>query len=241
MIKFLFIIKLCLFCIGVLGQTPRPTGFPAQRTTLWHEFGYVQGDSAIIVAVRDTSWRPRFCGTMIVWPNAGVDTAFWFWDCARWKRIGSGNSEISISEGYGITTTPNPITGAGIVETDTLEVSTPIATLDTALNVLIRGIVVVDTIQLIHSGNSASTYQNDKLIDSKLLYVCIESYPVGFLTRSNSVYMSFDPSTGIITFTNGRLYNDDMLYILYRTAAIFLVDGNGRPVIDSNGNYVIEN
>lgn len=241
MMKYIIIISLCLFGIDAIGQTPRPTGFPAQKTTLWHEFGYVQGDSAIIVAVRDTSWRPRFCGTMVMWPNAGVDTAFWFWDCALWKRIGSGGSEVSISAGYGITNTPNPITGTGTVEADTLEVSTPNATLDTALNVLIRGIVVVDTIQFIHSGNSVATYQNDKLIDSKLLYFSIESYPVGFVVRSNSVYMSFDPSTGTITFANGRLYDDDMIYILYRTGAIFLVDGDGRPVIDSNGNYVIEN
>lgn len=236
---FFIILIIASYCSRA--QTPRPTGFPAQKTTLWHEFGYLQGDSAIIVAVRDTSWRPRFCGTMVVWPNAGVDTVFWFWDCAKWKRIGSGGSEVSITDGYGITNTPNPITGAGIIETDTLEVSTPLATLDTALNVLIRGIVVVDTIQFLYSGNSVATYQNNKLIDSKLLYVSIESYPVGFVTRSNSVYMAFDPGTGTITLTNGRIYSDDMVYILYRTAAIFLVDGNGRPVIDSNGNYVIEN
>lgn len=238
MIKYIVIMVLCLSGAAVVGQ--RPTGFPAQKTTLWHEFGYLQGDSAIIVAVRDTSWRPSKCGTMIVWPNAGVDTVFWFWDCALWKRIGSG-SEISISGGYGVDVTPNPITGTGVVKADTLEVSTPKATLDTAINVLIRGIVVVDTIQFVHSGNSVATYQNNKLIDSKLLYLSVESYPVGFVTRSNSIYMGFNPSTGTITLTNGRIYGDDMVYILYRTAAIFLVDGNGHPVIDSNGNYVIEN
>lgn len=124
---------------------------------------------------------------------------------------------------------------------DSTKYSTVKGTLDTAINVLTRGIVVVDTIQLVHSGISVTTYQNDKLIGSKLLYVSIESYPVGFLTRSNSVYMTFDPGTGTITFTNGRLYDDDMIYILYRTGAIFVTDGSGNLIIDSNGNYVIEN
>jgi hypothetical protein len=116
-----------------------------------------------------------------------------------------------------------------------------IASIDTVFTILTRGIVVVDTIQFIHTGAGVTTYQNDKLIGSKLLQLSIESYLVGFLTRSNSVWMTFDPETGTITFTNGGLEDDDLVMILYRTGAIFVVDENGDLIVDENGNYIIEN
>lgn len=117
-----------------------------------------------------------------------------------------------------------------------------IATLDTTFKILTRAVVVIDTIEYIHSGSSSATYTNSKLINGKLIQLTLENYPVSFITRTGIVYVSaFDDSTGEITLTNGFFADEDHVKIIYRTYAIFLVDGSGNLVTDSNGNYVIVN
>lgn len=84
--RVLLIILLVFFSYLVSGQTTRPSGIPAQKTTTWHQFGYVGGDSAIIIARRDTTFLPRFSGEMVMRPQ---DRRLYWYDSTllRWFKI----------------------------------------------------------------------------------------------------------------------------------------------------------
>lgn len=87
MTKYLIISLLCFTSLIVNSQTPLPTGFPVQKNLGRTEWGYVQSDSGHIIAVRDTSWLPRFAGTIILWQRPAIDTAYWFYTGSKWMRI----------------------------------------------------------------------------------------------------------------------------------------------------------
>lgn len=83
--KHLIIILLILS--GLVTKAQLPSGFPTQKSTGWFEQGYQMSDSATIIAERDTSWTPRFPGTIILWQNAGVDTLYWYHNGHKWNKI----------------------------------------------------------------------------------------------------------------------------------------------------------
>ncbi len=93
MIKYLIIILILLSANTIKAQLP--SGFPTQANTGWTQWGYQQSTLGTIVAVRDTLWTPRFCGTMVLWPHAGVDTAYWMWDCSKWKKISTSSDIVA--------------------------------------------------------------------------------------------------------------------------------------------------
>lgn len=93
MIKYLVIIFLFISSI-CYGQT-EPSGFPTQFNTGWQQWGYQQSTKGTIIATRDTLWIPRYCGTMVLWPHAGVDTAYWMWDCIKWKKISTASDIVA--------------------------------------------------------------------------------------------------------------------------------------------------
>jgi hypothetical protein len=104
----------------------------------------------------------------------------------------------------------------------------------------LKSILIPSRLEFIASSDTA-TYQDDALIGSQIMMLSIESYQVGFTTRSTSVYMSFDATTGTISLTNGEFAAGDQVIIIYRTPPVFLTDGSGNPIRDGSGNFIILN
>jgi hypothetical protein len=113
------------------------------------------------------------------------------------------------------------------------------ATLKDSVKTVLKNFSIPARIEFVQSGTSA-TYTDANLIGASIMGLTIEGYPVGFSSRS-SLYMSFNPTTGTITLTNGNFTNNDEVIIIYRAPPLFLLDGSGYPVKDSNGNYIILN
>lgn len=90
-----YIIIFILLFVSIFTKAQEPTGFPTQFNNGWQQWGYQQSIKGTIIATRDTNWIPRYCGTMILWPHAGVDTAYWMWNCVRWKKISSSGDVAS--------------------------------------------------------------------------------------------------------------------------------------------------
>lgn len=94
----LLLLLLIGFCANA--QTPVPAGFPAPKSTSWYDVGWLQGDSGIINAKRDTTFRSRFAGTQIMWQHNGVDTNVWFNDGNKYFRYLRTSSDIINVLGY---------------------------------------------------------------------------------------------------------------------------------------------
>jgi hypothetical protein len=94
-----YLIILVVLVSGLKSWAQEPIGFPTQFNTGWQQWGYQQSIKGTIIATRDTLWVPRFCGTMVLWPHAGVDTAYWMWNCVRWKKIASASDASTITWG----------------------------------------------------------------------------------------------------------------------------------------------
>ena len=86
--KILLLISFLYAFVYSNAQTTYPNGFPVTHSTGWFRYGYVQGDSGTIAALRDTNWHPTFPGTSVFWQHAGVDSVGWTWDGFHWKRGG---------------------------------------------------------------------------------------------------------------------------------------------------------
>jgi hypothetical protein len=94
MIKYLVLIVVLFSSVAANSQS-QPTGSPTQMNTGWTQWGYQQSTLGTIVASRDTNWTPRFCFTVVGWANPGVDTAYWMWDCVKWKKLSSAGDIIA--------------------------------------------------------------------------------------------------------------------------------------------------
>ncbi len=79
------ILVLVLICSNVFSQT-RPSGIPTQLSTGWFRHGYDQSDSGTIVAKRDTTFLPRFSGTLVFRPQ---DIRPYYYDSTqlRWFKF----------------------------------------------------------------------------------------------------------------------------------------------------------
>lgn len=66
-----------------------PSGLPAPYNTQFYRVGWVKTDSGLVMAVRDTTMRPKFAGTTVLWLHAGVDTAYWGWNGFYWFKVGN--------------------------------------------------------------------------------------------------------------------------------------------------------
>lgn len=113
--KTLFkLIFLLLFTQGVIAQS-NPSDPPLIKSLRWARYAWVQADSGMIVSVRDTNWTPRFAGTMVLWQQAGVDTANYSWDGRAWIKVGEGTggtmTNLTATDANGFTwTITNPTT-----------------------------------------------------------------------------------------------------------------------------------
>lgn len=85
-----------LIC-SIFSFSQSPAGFPTQFNTGWQRWGYSQSDSGSIIAVRDTSWTPRFAGTVVTWRNTGVDTSLWMYTGFKWlKLLKTGDASAAV-------------------------------------------------------------------------------------------------------------------------------------------------
>lgn len=94
----LLLLLLIGFCANA--QTPVPAGFPAPKSTSWYDVGWLQGDSGIINAKRDTTFRARFSGTQIMWQHNGVDTNVWYNDGNKYFRYLRTGADVIGALGY---------------------------------------------------------------------------------------------------------------------------------------------
>ena len=92
--NIIYILILCFVSLTVKAQLPNT--LPNPKSNAFAQYGYLKTDSANIIAIRDTLWRPKFGGTMVMWPRTGIDTTFWFWDLRKWNRTLSASDTVSI-------------------------------------------------------------------------------------------------------------------------------------------------
>lgn len=98
--KKLLSILLCVLCLNAFSQQPRPVGLPSPFSTNWYRVGFIQGDSGVINAVRDTSLRARFAGTMVFWQHGGVDSNLWINDGNKWFHYLKNGQDVINALGY---------------------------------------------------------------------------------------------------------------------------------------------
>jgi hypothetical protein len=84
MIKYILII-LILFSFKGYSQT-QPSGFPTQANTGWAQWGYQQSTLGTIVAKRDTTFLPRFNGTIVFRPQ-NIRPYFYDSTALRWYKF----------------------------------------------------------------------------------------------------------------------------------------------------------
>lgn len=119
--KYLKILLLLLISFGLKAQTLLPANLPNPKApTAFYWIGWMKTDSGIINAVRDTTFRPRYAGTQIMWQHAGTDTLLWWWTGQRWLSPstsggGGGNfTSFSFTNQNGITGTVSQATGPNV-------------------------------------------------------------------------------------------------------------------------------
>jgi hypothetical protein len=104
---------------GIVVQNSNPTSSIANR-------GSYIADSIFRIGTRDTVkpswWNPAwsFNGALQI----GLDGKPYYYYGGYWRGVGSGASVTSITQGYGMTLSPNPIVSTGSVRVDTAEIST---------------------------------------------------------------------------------------------------------------------
>lgn len=78
------------------GQQRFPSGFPTQLNTGWNRWGYAMSDSGLIIANRDTTWFPKFSGTVVFRPT---NKQFYWFDSTnlRWNLFGTNIDTTSLS------------------------------------------------------------------------------------------------------------------------------------------------
>lgn len=169
---------------------------------------------------------------------------------ARLKSAATADSVVAVrAYGFGLNTlvkVPMPIGGSAdsSIFATKYGVDTAKANLRTQISdsliYALKSILIPSRLEFIASADTA-TYQDSALIGSQIMMLSIESYQVGFTTRSTSVYMSFDATTGTISLNNGEFVAGDQVIIIYRTPPVFLLDGSGNPIRDGSGNFIILN
>jgi hypothetical protein len=104
---------------GIVVQNSNPTSSIANK-------GSYIADSIFRIGTRDTVkpswWNPAwsFNGALQI----GLDGKPYYYYGGYWRGVGSGASVTSITQGYGMTLSPNPIVSTGSVRVDTTEIST---------------------------------------------------------------------------------------------------------------------
>jgi lysophospholipase L1-like esterase len=85
--KVLFkILFLLLFSSVVKAQNPAPSGLPSPYSTGYYRIGWIQSDSGLIDALRDTTIRSKYPGLRFLWQHIGLDTSEWFYNGKRYIK-----------------------------------------------------------------------------------------------------------------------------------------------------------
>jgi hypothetical protein len=104
---------------GIVVQNSNPTSSIANK-------GSYIADSIFRIGTRDTVkpswWNPAwsFNGALQI----GLDGKPYYYYGGYWRGVGSGASVTSITQGYGMTLSPNPIVSTGSIRVDTTAIST---------------------------------------------------------------------------------------------------------------------
>lgn len=222
--KHIIIILLSFVCFIANAQTPLPSGFPTQFNTGWQSWGYQQSTLGTIIATRDTSWLPRYCGTMVLWAHAGVDTAYWMWDCVKWKKLSSSGDITSVTANNGLTKT-----GSNIQQGGPLVQFTDIP--NAGFDYFIHG-----TGQNIFRTQNG-TFQSNIATSSIAAQLTANNSGTGFFSEVNAIEGAVSLNGG----DNGTFYSNvnvsrtaiDLVTRANTSPHIFRYDFNGKLLIDS--------
>lgn len=225
--------------------TAQIAGYGAKASTITAYQGTITLDAADSIMAR---LKPAATADSIV---GVVNYGFGLNKLVKIPNTGGGSGVTSVATSYGLT--GGTITSTGTLKVDTTgsngittrsELKDTTSRLKKAISdsliYALKSILIPSRLEFIASADTAN-YQDSALIGSQIMMLSIESYQVGFTTRSTSIYMSFDATTGTISLTNGQFAAGDQVIVIYRTPPVFLLDGSGSPVRDGSGNFIILN
>lgn len=118
--KNILLIFFLFLCYNVVAQQRFPTGVPTQFSTGWFKQGYQQSDSGTIVANRDTTWKPKYSGTIVFKPS---DKKFYYFDStvlAWFPLVASALDTTSLSNRINLKLNISDTTGKWLAQTTRL-------------------------------------------------------------------------------------------------------------------------
>lgn len=211
---------------GVVDTLPTSPAL-TQYSTGSFRHGWDKSDSGHVEAVRDTNFIPRWVGTK-AFRITGSDTTLFIWTGIKWKTIGSGTasgSVTSISQGFGITATPNPITGTGTIKADTSKLATVTSLRD---SLAAHPTLIVDSVVYTHAGAESTTFTSTTLIAKKILSVEVHPYVFHISTSvPGASDVQVNTSTGVVTFGTA-LQSGQTVTIIYS-----YYTGTSNPLVSS--------
>ena len=167
---------------GIVVQNPNPTTSIANR-------GSYIADSIFRIGTRDTVkpswWNPAwsFNGALQI----GLDGKPYYYYGGYWRGVGSGASVTSITQGYGMTLSPNPIVSTGSVRVDTTAISTK-ANVNSLLSAKLN---ISDTSSMLGSYlRKADTASLSNRINLKLNIADTNSMLGGYLRKVDTLTLS---------------------------------------------------
>lgn len=135
--KVIILLLFGLVGFAANGQQRFPSGFPTQLNTGWNRWGYAMSDSGLIVANRDTTWFPKFSGTVVFRPT---NKQFYWFDSTnlRWNLFGTNIDTTSISNRINLKLNISDTTGKWLVQSTRL-VDTVYRVNDSTVGYTIKG------------------------------------------------------------------------------------------------------
>lgn len=241
------ILLLSSFFLKAQNQLPFHFPFPNSPTS-YYNIGWMKSDSGVIIAVRDTSLRPRYAGTVVVWQHAGVDTSVWLWSGTRFfKMLRLGD----VTGGGGITQLTGDIIagpGSGVVNATLPNVNGNVGVFGTANSVgsftaNAKGQIVGASSISIQISESQVTNLTTDLASKIGLSSLGASPPLSYnnTTGQFSIQVGNGSQNGYITSTDWNTFNGKLSTSL---SSAFIFVGNGSNVatgVAMSGDATISN
>ena len=264
--KVLLALAFVFSFIAAQSQT-QPSGLPSPRSDSgFAQYNWIRAlNGGIIFPSRDTLFTPTYIGSVVFWRNPLGDSSLWIFRQTtgrRWARVVTLNSGVatgtvtSIAQGFGILSTPNPITTTGTVTVDTLAMSTKAnvqKVKDSTLGVLAdslrtyvklqNGVLYRQTGKFWISGDTA-------LIDGLALVGRLSASQASGIPAINGQNTStgragsFTAATGVGAYITNRSATNPALYVLQDSTssiARFVNNFDLGVMIDTSADITISN
>ena len=244
------IILVILSVISGLVKGQSPTGLPFPNAPrAYYNIGWLQTDSGYISAIRDTTLRPKYIGTLITWPHSGVDTSVWLWTGSRFIRLlrvgdvtGGGGGNIQLQ---GDVSTPS---GTGLLTATLATVNSNVGSFGSAnsigsFTVNGKGLITLASSVAVQISESQVTNLTTDLASKIGLTSLSASLPLTYnnVTGAFGIQAGNTSQNGYITSTDWNTFNGKLNSSL-NSGFIFV--GNGSNVatgVAVSGDATISN